>query len=93
MELIFYLAWPLVLVVTSLRASKKDSLLAISTVSKPMDIFQTQEEIDNANVVQEGARPGDFRFVDVNGDGVINFSDDSDKNVSSPIPTLPWVLD
>jgi len=50
-------------------------------------IFQTQAEIDDADVVQEGAQPGDIRFVDQNGDGVINFSDDSDKtNLGSAIP-------
>lgn len=50
-------------------------------------IFQTQEEIDNASVVQEGAQPGDLIFVDQNGDGIINFSDDSDKTfLGSPIP-------
>ncbi|NDD50187.1 MAG: TonB-dependent receptor [Flavobacteriia bacterium] len=31
--------------------------------------------------------PGDLRFVDLNGDGVINFSDNSDKTqIGSPIP-------
>jgi len=50
-------------------------------------IFQTQEEIDNSAVFQEGAKPGDIRFVDQNGDGVINFNDDSDKtDLGSPIP-------
>lgn len=50
-------------------------------------VFQTQEEIDNASVVQEGAQPGDLIFVDQNGDGKINFSDDSDKtNLGSAIP-------
>ena len=50
-------------------------------------VFQTQEEIDNAAVVQEGAQPGDLIFKDLNGDGKINFSDDSDKtNLGSAIP-------
>lgn len=50
-------------------------------------IFQNQEEIDNATVVQEGAQPGDIRFVDQNGDGVINFNDDSDRTyLGSAIP-------
>ena len=50
-------------------------------------IFQTQQEIDNSSVIQEGAKPGDLIFVDQNGDGVINFNDDSDKtNIGSPIP-------
>jgi TonB-linked SusC/RagA family outer membrane protein len=44
-------------------------------------VYQTQEEIDNASVVQEGAKPGDLIFVDQNGDGVINFNDDSDTKV------------
>lgn len=52
-------------------------------------VFQTQAEIDNAAVVQDGAQPGDLRFVDQNGDGVINFSDDSDKvKLGSPIPDV-----
>ena len=50
-------------------------------------VFQTQEQIDNAAVVQEGAQPGDLIFKDVNGDGKINFSDDSDKTYrGSAIP-------
>ena len=50
-------------------------------------IFQNQEEIDNSGVVQEGAQPGDIRFVDQNGDGVINFNDDSDRTyLGSAIP-------
>jgi len=50
-------------------------------------IYQTQAEIDNAPVSQAGAQVGDLRFVDQNGDGVINFSDDSDKvKIGSPIP-------
>jgi TonB-linked SusC/RagA family outer membrane protein len=52
-------------------------------------IYQTQEEIDASSVVQDGAKPGDFRFVDQNGDGVINFSNDTDrKMIGSPIPDL-----
>ncbi len=52
-------------------------------------IFQSQAEIDNAAVVQDGAQPGDLRYVDQNGDGVINFSDDSDRvRIGSPIPDV-----
>ncbi|MFM7644356.1 MAG: SusC/RagA family TonB-linked outer membrane protein [Sphingomonadales bacterium] len=52
-------------------------------------VYQTQEEIDNAAVIQEGAKPGDLIFVDQNGDGKINFSDDSDKTyLGSAIPDL-----
>jgi hypothetical protein len=50
-------------------------------------IYQTQAEIDNAPVTQAGAQVGDLRFVDQNGDGVISFSDDSDRvRIGSPIP-------
>lgn len=48
-------------------------------------IFQSQAEID-AHATQSGAFIGDFRYVDVNGDGVI---DDSDKtNIGNPFPDM-----
>jgi TonB-linked SusC/RagA family outer membrane protein len=54
-------------------------------------IFQNQEEIDNAAVTQAGAQPGDLRFVDQNGDGEINFSDESDlTRIGSPIPDFTF---
>ena len=50
-------------------------------------IFQTQEEIDNHPIVQEGAKPGDFIFIDQNQDGEISFGNDDDKAyLGSPIP-------
>jgi len=50
-------------------------------------VFQTQAEIDDSGIDQPGAEIGDLRFVDQNGDGVINFNDDSDKKMlGSPIP-------
>ena len=50
-------------------------------------IFQSQEEIDNASVYQPGAQVGDLRFVDVDGDGEINFSNNDYKTMlGSPIP-------
>lgn len=56
-------------------------------------VFQTQEEIDNATVVQEGAKPGDLRFVDQNGDGVISFGNDDDRvMLGSPIPDFTFGL-
>jgi hypothetical protein len=56
-------------------------------------IFQTQQEIDDSPVKQDGARPGDLRFVDVNGDGVINFGDNSDRTyLGSPIPKFTFGL-
>lgn len=54
-------------------------------------VYQTQDEIDNAAVVQDGAKPGDLIFKDQNGDGVINFNDDSDKTyLGSPIPDFTF---
>lgn len=38
-------------------------------------IFQTQAEIDNYGIRQEGAHPGGFRFKDINGDGEISEQD------------------
>lgn len=49
-------------------------------------IFQTQAEVDN--YVQEGARPGDLRFVDVNQDGAINNLDRTD--IGNPFPDLTY---
>jgi hypothetical protein len=63
---------------------------------KSNGIFQSQSEIDsytNANgvkVVQEDARPGDLRYVDVNGDGVINASDVTD--IGNPFPKFTYGL-
>jgi hypothetical protein len=55
-------------------------------------VFQTQDQIDNAPQ-QDGAQPGDLIFVDQNGDGVINFNDDSDKAfLGSPIPDFTMGL-
>ena len=52
-------------------------------------VWQTQEEIAASTVSQPGAQPGDLKFVDQNGDGVISFGDNSDlTEVGSPIPDL-----
>ena len=52
-------------------------------------VFQTQEEIDASPVKQAGAKPGDFRYKDIDGDGKISFSDNSDKTyLGSPIPKV-----
>ncbi|MFO7824636.1 MAG: TonB-dependent receptor [Cyclobacterium sp.] len=52
-------------------------------------IYQSQEEIASSSVVQAGAQPGDLRFVDHNGDGVISFGDDADRTqIGSPIPDM-----
>lgn len=38
-------------------------------------IFQSVEEISNSPVIQSGAAPGNIRFQDLNGDGIINNDD------------------
>ncbi len=56
---------------------------------KTEGIFQNQAEID-AHATQNGAQPGDIKYVDVNGDGVVN---DSDRTkIGDPFPkfTLGW---
>ncbi|GAB3033868.1 SusC/RagA family TonB-linked outer membrane protein [Spirosoma pulveris] len=39
-------------------------------------IFQTQEQVNNTTAKIQGTKPGDFRYIDQNGDGVI---DDNDR--------------
>lgn len=62
---------------------------------KSAGIFQTQDEI-NANknasggLIQPKARPGDFRWTDINGDGVINADDR--QILGSPIPKYTFGL-
>ena len=49
-------------------------------------IFQNQAEID-AHAIQPGAKPGDIRFVDVDGDGEVEFGSTDDETViGNPIP-------
>jgi|WetSurMetagenome_2_1015567.scaffolds.fasta_scaffold17520_2 TonB-dependent starch-binding outer membrane protein SusC len=61
---------------------------------KANGIFQSQTEIDtytNAegnHVTQEGARPGDLRYVDVNKDGEITAGDYTD--IGNPTPDLTY---
>ncbi|WP_142685048.1 SusC/RagA family TonB-linked outer membrane protein [Chitinophaga polysaccharea] len=60
---------------------------------KTAGIFQNQAEIDaytskSGQRIQPGAQPGDVRFVDMNGDGVIN-GDDKTK-VGDPNPTQTY---
>jgi TonB-linked SusC/RagA family outer membrane protein len=54
-------------------------------------IFQTQEEIDAyPKYTQETLQPGDLKFVDQNGDGVIN--QDDRTYIGSPIPKFIFGL-
>lgn len=52
-------------------------------------IFQNQSEIDT-HATQSGAQPGDIRFKDINGDGVINAEDRT--FIGSPYPDLTYGL-
>ena len=59
---------------------------------KVAGIFKSQAEVNaytgkNGNLIQPLAKPGDFKYVDVNGDGVINT--DSDRTfLGNPYPKL-----
>lgn len=52
-------------------------------------IFQNQGEVD-AHADQPNAEPGDIRFVDLNGDGVIN--PDDREYIGDPIPDFTYGL-
>ena len=54
-------------------------------------IFQTQDEVNN-HATQNGAVPGDIRFVDVNRDGIVN--DNDRTQIGDPFPdfTIGWNL-
>ncbi len=58
-------------------------------------IFQTTEEVNaytnaNGGLIQPSARPGDVRFVDVNGDGLI--SDEDRTNIGNGTPKWTFGL-
>jgi hypothetical protein len=58
-------------------------------VLKTGGIFQSQQEIDayvnkNGEKIQPAAKPGDIRYIDVDGDGVLNF--DKDRTYAG----TPW---
>ena len=56
-------------------------------------VYQNQEEIDNSPVILNGngtvqSKPGQLKFEDVNGDGVINANDR--RVLGSPFPDFTW---
>lgn len=53
-------------------------------------IFQSQEEVDAHAFQSSGTAPGDFRFVDLNGDDVINAEDQT--IIGNPWPTFTYGL-
>jgi len=54
-------------------------------------IFQSQAEV-NSHATQNGAAPGDIRFVDVNSDGIINDSDRTEIGDPFADFTIGWNL-
>lgn len=62
---------------------------------KTAGIFQNQSEIDNyksadGTVIQPDAKPGDMKFVDINGDGSITTDDMT--HIGNPIPKMTFGL-
>jgi TonB-dependent starch-binding outer membrane protein SusC len=52
-------------------------------------VYQSEEEVASRGVSQPNAGAGDLRFVDQDGDNVINFGNNTDKTViGSPIPDV-----
>jgi TonB-dependent starch-binding outer membrane protein SusC len=62
---------------------------------KTLGIFQSQQEVDayvdkNGKKIQPNASPGDIKFLDANGDGIISNSDRVDGG--SPFPNFEYGL-
>lgn len=61
-------------------------------ILKTDGIFQSQAEIDaythNGNKIQPNAQPGDLKFVDYNGDGIIN--NDDHQYMGSALPGITY---
>lgn len=55
-----------------------------------LGIFQSQAEIDNSPMQHRNTRPGDLRFLDVNGDGMITNSDQT--VIGNPWPDFTFGL-
>jgi len=53
-----------------------------------LGVFQTPEEVANSPIQHPSTQPGDYRFEDANGDGVINQSDRT--LVGNPWPDFTW---
>jgi TonB-linked SusC/RagA family outer membrane protein len=58
---------------------------------RTIGLFQTVEDIAKAPV-QAGAQPGDIRFADINGDGVITAADQTKIGDPFPAFTMGWNL-
>ncbi|MDH3652609.1 MAG: TonB-dependent receptor, partial [Saprospiraceae bacterium] len=71
--------------------------LGIFLARRTLGLFQTQEEVDAANAIdgepespyqQSGTGPGDFKWADLDGDGVVTNADK--EVVGSPIPDFTY---
>lgn len=51
-------------------------------------IFQTQEEVESAAFQNAGTAPGDIRFKDLNGDGIIDVNDQT--YIGNPMPDFSF---
>ena len=58
---------------------------------KTAGLFQTEAEIA-ASPTQAGAQPGDIKFQDLNGDGIINSKDQTEIGNPFPKVTIGWNL-
>ncbi|QOD62345.1 TonB-dependent receptor [Polaribacter haliotis] len=54
-------------------------------------LFETQDEVDNAAIQNGDTRPGDIRYKDLNGDGIINSDDQTAIGLGS-IPRITYGL-
>ena len=66
---------------TYLMVVTKDDLSNIKEGFVISGVFQSQEEIDNAEVQPGNPKPGDFRFMDLNRDGIISDDDKADYGI------------
>src|SRR5699024_5375848 len=60
-------------------------------VYKTDGLFNNQEEIDNTDAILEGTKPGDIKYVDLNGDGEIT-GEDRYRKYTSPTPKIQFGL-
>ncbi|WCT13399.1 SusC/RagA family TonB-linked outer membrane protein [Mucilaginibacter jinjuensis] len=74
--------------VNSIITQAQNVIYFITEVGKPIGnyytlvktgVFKDQADIDNTKAKVPGAKPGDFKFADINGDGVI---DGNDKTIT-----------
>lgn len=73
--------------------TKKGTALGAYYLYQTAGIFQNQAEIDNyknkdGDLIQPNAKPGDLKFIDVNGDG--NLDDDDKVLMGNALPDLDF---